>query len=46
MELWKQLLSDQVGVLSLITIGVTTVIVSTIIVLFIKRVNESDKNEK
>lgn len=43
MELWKQLLSDQVGLLSLITIGVTSVIVCGIIVLFIKKVNGSDR---
>lgn len=43
MELWKQLLSDQVGLLSLITIGVTTAIVCSIIVLFIKKVNASNK---
>lgn len=40
MELWKQLLSDDVGVLSAIVIGVTTVIVSTCIAIFIKKANQ------
>ena len=44
MELWKQLLSDDVGLLSVITIGVTSVIVTTIIVMFIKKVKNSDRN--
>ncbi|GGX83543.1 MULTISPECIES: DUF3149 domain-containing protein [Vogesella] len=43
MELWKQLLSDDVGLLSVITIGVTSVIVTTIIVMFIKKVKNSDR---
>ncbi len=37
MELWKQLLSDDVGLLSIITITVTTIIVSTCIAIFIKK---------
>lgn len=40
MELWKQLLSDDVGVLSAIVIAVTTVIVSTCIAIFIKKANQ------
>lgn len=40
MELWKQLLSDDVGLLSIITITVTTIIVSTCIAIFIKNTND------
>ena len=40
MALWTQLLSDDVGLLSAITIGVTTVIVSTCIGIFIKKTHD------
>jgi len=40
MELWKQLLSDDVGVLSAIVIAVTTIIVSTCIGIFIKKTHD------
>jgi hypothetical protein len=39
MELLKQLLSDDVGLLSAITITVTAIIVSTCIAIFIKKTN-------
>ncbi|UDM16757.1 DUF3149 domain-containing protein [Vogesella sp. XCS3] len=40
MELWKQLLSDDVGMMSAIVITVTTVIVLTCIAIFIKKAND------
>lgn len=40
MELWKQLLSDDVGVLSALVITVTTIIVSTCIAIFIKKTHD------
>ncbi|WP_147696104.1 DUF3149 domain-containing protein [Vogesella mureinivorans] len=40
MELWKQLLSDDVGLLSIITITVTTIIVTTCIAIFIKKTHD------
>ncbi|MBP7581924.1 MAG: DUF3149 domain-containing protein [Vogesella sp.] len=40
MELWKQLLSDDVGLMSAIVIAVTTIIVSTCIAIFIKNTND------
>lgn len=41
-ELWKQLLSDDVGRLSIIVISVTTVIVGVCISYFIKKANSRD----
>ncbi|NDV11730.1 MULTISPECIES: DUF3149 domain-containing protein [Crenobacter] len=37
MELWRQLLSDEVGVASLAVIGVTTVIVCVILMVIYQR---------
>ncbi|MFN4238523.1 MAG: DUF3149 domain-containing protein [Vogesella sp.] len=42
MELWKQLLSDDVGVLSVITIAVATIVVAVCIALFIKKTNAGE----
>lgn len=39
MELWKQLLSDDVGVLSIITIAVASIVVGVCIAMFIKKAN-------
>ncbi|CUA81653.1 MULTISPECIES: DUF3149 domain-containing protein [Gulbenkiania] len=43
MELWKQLLSDDVGVLSLITIVVASLVVSVCVGLFIKKTHDAPK---
>ncbi|SMF37618.1 DUF3149 domain-containing protein [Pseudogulbenkiania subflava] len=45
MELWKQLLSDDVGLLSLITIVVASLVVGVCVTLFIRNMkNESRKH--
>ncbi|SCK07676.1 DUF3149 domain-containing protein [Vogesella sp. LIG4] len=45
MELWKQLLSDDVGRLSIIVISVTTVIVSVVVSYFIKKAKSHDDEQ-
>lgn len=45
MELWKQLLSDDVGRLSIIVITVTTIIVSVCISYFIKKAKSRDDQQ-
>ncbi|MCW3479851.1 DUF3149 domain-containing protein [Neisseriaceae bacterium JH1-16] len=41
MELWKELLSSDVGLLSLITIVLTMVVVGTCIALFVRKVRNA-----
>lgn len=43
MELWKQLLSDDVGVLSLITIVVASLVVGVCVTLFIRNVKDESR---
>ncbi len=45
MELWKQLLSDDVGRLSIIVITVTTIIVGVCISYFIKKAKSRDDQQ-
>ncbi|WP_174873341.1 DUF3149 domain-containing protein [Vogesella oryzae] len=42
MELWKQLLSDDVGRLSIIVITVTTIIVTVVVSYFVKKAKSRD----
>jgi len=41
MELWKELLSSDVGLLSLITIVLTTAVVGTCVAIFIRKVRSA-----
>jgi len=46
MELWKELLSSDVGLLSLITIVLTMAVVGTCVTLFIRKVRNAPQSQE